>query len=619
MTISTTTIKNSYSGNGSTTTFNYTFKITDDDEIQVIIRSSTGTETVKTKTTHYTVSGVGNANGGSITTTTGNTPASGETVVLRRSTPQTQGLDLIENDPMPADNIETAYDKLTAISQELQEQVDRSLKISRTNTMTSTEFATSATDRASKVLSFDSSGELAVTQELGTFRGDWAASTAYEVRDLVKDTSTNNIFIVTEAHTSSGSQPLTSNANSAKYTLIVDAATATTQASNAASSATAAASSATTATTKASEASTSASNAASSATAAASSATSASSSASTATTKASEASTSATNAASSATAAATSASQAAAAANFEVFNDTTPQLGGNLDTNEKEIVTVSNRDLVLAPNGTGAVEIKGNDNSGKLLFNCEQNSHHVSLQAPAHSAFGGNIAFTLPTSTGSSGQALITNGSGVLSFATIAETKPTVADVSQTIAPSSATTINITGTGFVAIPIVQFINASTGAVTSANTVSLTNATTLSVNLTLASGNYFVRIENPDGTAGRSTNNIITASTAPSFSTSAGSIGTIAGNFSGTVATIAGSSDSTIAFSETTNVLTNASQANCSLNSSTGAITTSDFGGSSTTPTTYTFTIRITDAEGQTVDREFSLTSSFGATGGGQFN
>ena len=230
---------------------------------------------------------MGNANGGSITFTAGNTPTNTETIVLRRSTPQTQGLDLIENDPMPADNIETAYDKLTAISQELQEQVDRSLKISRTNTMTSTEFTTSATDRASKVLSFDSSGELSVAQELGTFRGNWAAST-YAIRDLVKDTSTNNIFIVTEAHTSSGSQPLTTNANSAKYSLIVDAASATT-AQTAASSATAAASSATTATTKASEASTSASNAASSATAAASSATSASSSASTATTKASEA------------------------------------------------------------------------------------------------------------------------------------------------------------------------------------------------------------------------------------------------------------------------------------------------------------------------------------------
>ena len=345
MTISTTTIKNSYSGNGSTTTFNYTFKITDQDDIDVIIRSSDGTETTKTITTHYTVTGVGNASGGTVVFTSGNIPSGTETVVLRRSTPQTQGVDLIENDPLPANTLEDALDKATSISQELQEQVDRSLKISRTNTMTSTEFTTSATDRANKVLSFDSSGELAVTQELGTFRGNWAASTAYEVRDLVKDTSTNNIFIVTEAHTSSGAQPLTTNTNSAKYTLIVDAATATTQATNAASSATAAASSATTATTKASEASTSASNAASSATAAASSATSASSSASTATTKASEASTSATNAASSATAAASSAAAASASANFEVLDDTTPQLGGNLDTNEKEIVTVSNRDL----------------------------------------------------------------------------------------------------------------------------------------------------------------------------------------------------------------------------------------------------------------------------------
>jgi hypothetical protein len=58
-------------------------------------------------------------------------------------------------------------------------------------------------------------------------------------------------------------------------------------------------------------------------------------------------------------------------------------------------------------------------------------------------------------------------------------------------------------------------------------------------------------------AGRSTNNIITASTAPTFSTGAGSLGTIAGNFSGTLATIAGSSDSTVAFSETTSVLSGA--------------------------------------------------------------
>ena len=344
MTISTTIIKSSANGNGSTSAFTYSFKITDDDDIQVIIRSATGTETVKSKGTHYNVSGVGN-NSGTVTFTSGNIPANGETVVLRRSTPKTQAMDLIDNDPMSAETIETAHDKSIAITQELQEQIDRSLKLSRTNTMTSTEFTTSAADRANKLLSFDSSGELSVAQELGTYRGNWAASTSYEVRDLVKDTSTNNIFIAVTAHTSSGTQPLTTNTDSAKWALIVDAASATTSATNAASSATAAASSATaaassasTATTKASEAATSATNAATSAstastqatnasnsataaatsetnagnseTAAASSATSASNSASTATTKASEASTSATNAASSATAAASSATTA---------------------------------------------------------------------------------------------------------------------------------------------------------------------------------------------------------------------------------------------------------------------------------------------------------------------
>ena len=266
------------------------------------------------------------------------------------------------------------------------------------------------------------------------------------------------------------------------------------------------------------------------------------------------------------------------------------------------------------------LKIKGDGSSAdaKLTLNCSQNSHGVSIKAPPHSA-GQSYTLTLPSSI-TNGFFLKTDGSGNLSFAAAAETKPTVADVSQTIAPATATTISITGTGFVAIPSVTFVNASTGAITNANTVSFTNATTLSVNCTLASGNYYVRVENPDGLAGRSTNNIITASTAPSFTTAAGSLGTIAGNFSGTVFTVQGSSDSSITFTETTSVLVGngGSQANCSL-ASNGVITTSDFGGSSTTPTTYNFTLKITDAEGQFVTRDFSLTSSFGATGGGQFN
>ena len=282
MTISSTTVKVSYSGNGSTTVFAYTFKILDDDEIQVIIRSSTGTETVKTKTTDYTVSGVGSAGGGNITFVTA--PTSTQTVVLRRLTTQTQETDYIANDPFPADSHEDALDRITMVAQEIQEELGRAIKLSKTNTMTSTEFTVAAADRANKILAFDNSGEISVTQELGTFRGNWATATSYAVRDLVKDTSTNNIFIVDTAHTSSGSQPLTTNANSAYYELIVDAASAS-------ASATAAAASAATATTQAGLATTEATNAASSA--------------STASTHASNASTSATAAAASAASAAT--------------------------------------------------------------------------------------------------------------------------------------------------------------------------------------------------------------------------------------------------------------------------------------------------------------------------
>ena len=275
MTISSTTVKNSYSGNASTTVFAYTFKIFANTDLQVIIRSSTGTETVKTLTTHYTVSGVGDASGGNVTFTSGNIPASGETVVIRRAVPQTQAIDYIANDPFPAESHEEGLDRATMTLQQVQEELDRAIKLSRTNTMTSTEFTNSATDRAGKVLGFDSAGELNVTAEIGSNKGNWSAGTAYVVRDIVKDTSTNNIFMINTAHTSSGSEPLTTNANSAKYDLLVDAATATTQASNAASSATAAASSATAAASSATTASTQASNASTSATSAATSATSA--------------------------------------------------------------------------------------------------------------------------------------------------------------------------------------------------------------------------------------------------------------------------------------------------------------------------------------------------------
>ena len=184
----------------------------------------------------------------------------------------------------------------------------------------------------------------------------------------------------------------------------------------------------------------------------------------------------------------------------------------------------------------------GSSNAGQIQLNCHANTHGVKIKSPPHSA-GQSYTLTLPSSI-TNGYYLKTDGSGNLSFAEVPQpTVPTVADVSQTIAPATATAINITGTNFSGIPIVQFIKSDTGAITSSNTVSLTNATTLAVNVTLASGSYYVRIELENGRAARSTNAILTASTAPTFSTGAGSLGTFAGNFSGTLATISASSDS----------------------------------------------------------------------------
>jgi hypothetical protein len=290
MTVTSTNQKVQFNGNGSTTVFAYNFKIFAQTDLSVILRSAAGTETVQQLTTNYTVSGVGEASGGNVTM--GVAPPSGTTLTILRVQPNLQGLDLVPNDPFPAGSMEDALDKLTFMVQTHDEEIGRSIKASPTNVISGSEFTVSATDRANKLFSFDSSGNLSIAQELGTYRGNWAASTAYAVRDLVKDTSTNNIFIVITAHTSSGSQPITTNTDAAKWALIVDAASATTSATAAANSATAAASSATTA--------------GNSATAAGNSATAAASSATTSGNSATAAGNSATAAASSATSAASS-------------------------------------------------------------------------------------------------------------------------------------------------------------------------------------------------------------------------------------------------------------------------------------------------------------------------
>jgi hypothetical protein len=259
MTVSSTTTKVSYAGNGATTVFAYTFKIFAAADLEVVLRSAAGVEAVQTITTHYTVSGAGADAGGNVTFVTA--PASGVTVIIRRALALTQGTDYVENDPFPANSHEDALDRLTFITQQMQEELDRSIKASVTNTISTVEFSTSAADRANKLFSFDSSGDLQISQELGTYRGNWSASTLYYQRDIIKDTSNNNIYLANTQHTSTGAQPISSNADVAKWDLIVDAAAAATSATNAANSATAAATSETNAATSASNAATSETNA----------------------------------------------------------------------------------------------------------------------------------------------------------------------------------------------------------------------------------------------------------------------------------------------------------------------------------------------------------------------
>jgi len=104
-------------------------------------------------------------------------PVSGVTLILRRNTALTQETDYVANDPFPAETHEDALDKLQMQTQELQEQADRSFKVSRTNIIASSEFTDNATARASKTLGFDSDGNLTTVADFLPAGGDSAQFT----------------------------------------------------------------------------------------------------------------------------------------------------------------------------------------------------------------------------------------------------------------------------------------------------------------------------------------------------------------------------------------------------------------------------------------------------------
>ena len=190
------------------------------------------------------------------------------------------------------------------------------------------------------------------------------------------------------------------------------------------------------------------------------------------------------------------------------------------------------------------------------------------------------------------------------------ETRPTFSSVTPSVIENTQTSVTIAGTNFVTVPLVTAINATTGALIVADEVSFTSSTAIVAKFTISvDGTYKLYIENPDGNAVQS-GTVLTVSDAPAWTTSAGSLGSNA----------AGSSVSyTVAATNATSFALQSGSlpGGVSLNTSTGAITGTESGA--TSETTYSFTIRATDAESQTADRAFSITITVGINNSGQFN
>lgn len=200
MTISTTTSRVDYTGNGVTTAFAVPFVFFGASELTVIERvTSTGVETTKALSTHYTVTG-GDGSTGTVTAVTA--PASTVTWTILRSTARTQSTDYVDYDPFPAASHERAVDRLTAITQEIERDIARSVRIAATDTGTAT--LPTSVSRASKFAAYDGSGnpiavagaagEYPVSAFMATVLDDTTAAAAKDTLGISRASVTPQMF-----------------------------------------------------------------------------------------------------------------------------------------------------------------------------------------------------------------------------------------------------------------------------------------------------------------------------------------------------------------------------------------------------------------------------------------
>lgn len=168
MSLSTATRRNDYTGNGANSVYAYSFKIFDDDDLEVIVRDTNDAETTLTKTTDYTVSGVGSSSGGNVTLVsagqawlTSGKLTSDYILTIRRVVALIQSTSIKNQGAFYAGTHEDTFDYLTMIDQQQQDSIDRSVHIS--NTLTSSDFdvelPSDITDHAGSAILVNASGD----------------------------------------------------------------------------------------------------------------------------------------------------------------------------------------------------------------------------------------------------------------------------------------------------------------------------------------------------------------------------------------------------------------------------------------------------------------------------
>ena len=178
-------------------------------------------------------------------------------------------------------------------------------------------------------------------------------------------------------------------------------------------------------------------------------------------------------------------------------------------------------------------------------------------------------------------------------------TKPTITSLTPSVVPNTSTAIVIAGTNFTNMPSVEAIN-STGAIVVADSITYTSAASITATFTLpVDGTYFIRIENPDGVAVRTSSADLTVSDAPAWVTASGTLGTFSG--SAAIATQTLTATDATSFAITTGGIATGLTFTTGVGSCTITGTQTEHSAAATD----SFTVTATDAEGQTAARAFT--------------